>query len=101
VFDLACTPDKAKTSTVCEDAESKGNPISGQDGVLFRATVIAALISGGVAVIMMIAGGFMIVTAGGDTNKVANGRRTLIYASVGLVVVAAGQSIIIFVINSL
>lgn len=51
------------------------------------------------AVIMIIIGGFRFVTAGGDSNQVSSARNTIIYALVGLVVVALAQAIVKFVVH--
>lgn len=58
-----------------------------------------SLIVGIVAVIMIIVAGLMFITAGGDSGKVANARNTILYAAVGLVVVALAQTIVRFVLN--
>ncbi|MCA9324600.1 hypothetical protein KDA23_00840 [Candidatus Saccharibacteria bacterium] len=65
------------------------------------ATVVNLLSSivGVAAVIMIIVSGFKYITAGGDANKVSSAKSTLIYAIVGLVVVAMAQVIVRFVIN--
>lgn len=52
---------------------------------------ILSIVVGVVAVIMLIVSGFRFITGGSDTNSVAAARRTLIYALVGLVIVALAQ----------
>lgn len=54
---------------------------------------------GVIAVIMIIFGGFKFVTSSGDSSKVASARSTIIYALIGLVVVALAQTIVKFVLG--
>lgn len=60
---------------------------------------IFSWIVGVVAVIMIIVGGFRYVTAGGDSNNVSAAKNTIIYAIIGLVIVAMAQFIVQFVLN--
>jgi hypothetical protein len=55
---------------------------------------------GVLAVIMLIVGGFRYVTSGGNQESTKNARNTIIYALVGLVVVALAQIIVRFVLSS-
>lgn len=56
-------------------------------------------IIGIVAVIMIMLGGFRYVTAGGESGKVSSAKTTIVYAIVGLVIVALSQSLVHFVLN--
>lgn len=58
-----------------------------------------SLIIGIVAVIMIIVGGFRYITSGGSSDKVGGAKNTLIYAIIGLVIVALAQIIVHFVLN--
>lgn len=60
---------------------------------------IFSIIVGIVAVIMIIVGGFRYVTSGGSQDKVGGAKNTLIYAIIGLVIVALAQAIVHFVLN--
>jgi hypothetical protein len=60
---------------------------------------IFSIIVGAVAVIMIIYGGFRYITSGGDSNAVGGAKNTLIYAIIGLVIVALAQVIVHFVLN--
>src|SRR5579884_1294923 len=51
------------------------------------------------AVIMVIVGGLRFVTSGGDATKAAGARSTILYAIIGLVVVALAQVIVKFVLQ--
>ena len=60
--------------------------------------VISAVV-GVVAVIMIVVGGFKYITSGGDSNNVSGAKNTIIYAIIGLVIVALAQLIVHFVLN--
>lgn len=61
---------------------------------------IMSLVVGIVAVIMIIYGGLRYITSGGDSGAVGNAKNTLIYAIIGLVIVALAQVIVHFVLNA-
>lgn len=60
---------------------------------------IFSAIVGVISVIMIIVGGFQYITSGGDTGKVGTAKTTIIYAIVGLIVVAFAQFLVQFVLN--
>jgi len=51
------------------------------------------------SVVMIIWGGFRYVTSGGDSGKITSARTTIVYALVGLAIVALAQTIVKFVIT--
>lgn len=61
---------------------------------------IFSIIVGIIAVIMIIFGGFKYITSGGDSGNVSGAKNTLIYAIVGLIIVALAQFIVRFVLNT-
>lgn len=60
---------------------------------------IFSVIVGIVAVIMIIIGGFRYITSGGDSGNVTGAKNTILYAIVGLIVVALAQFIVKFVLG--
>jgi cytochrome bd-type quinol oxidase subunit 2 len=60
---------------------------------------IFSVIVGIVAVIMIIIGGFKYITSGGDSGSITSAKHTIIYALVGLVIVALAQFIVKFVLS--
>lgn len=60
---------------------------------------IFSVIVGVVAVIMIIVGGFRYITSGGDSNNISGAKNTIIYAIIGLIIVALAQFIVQFVLN--
>ena len=60
---------------------------------------IFSFIVGVIAVIMIIIGGIKYITSGGDSNNISSAKTTIIYAIIGLVVVALAQIIVRFVLQ--
>ncbi len=65
-----------------------------QDGIN-----LVSIVVGIIAVIMIIIGGLRFVLSDGDSGKITTARNTIIYALVGLVLVAFAQVIVKFVLN--
>jgi uncharacterized membrane protein len=61
---------------------------------------IFSLLVGIVSVIMIIYGGFRYITSGGESGAVGNAKNTIIYAIIGLIIVALAQVIVHFVLNA-
>ncbi|MBA3758549.1 hypothetical protein H0X10_02865 [Candidatus Saccharibacteria bacterium] len=75
------------------DAESRVNEI-------IRLVInIFSLIVGVIAVIMIIIGGLKYITSGGDSSNVSGAKNTILYAIIGLVIVALAQVIVRFVLQ--
>lgn len=96
-FKKACNVPGTGSADPCQPQ----NSILGPDGVMMTVTNAVAVLAGIAAVIIIIIGGIQMVTSGGDANKSANGRKAVIYAVVGLIVIAISRSIVAFVINSI
>lgn len=62
---------------------------------------IISVIVGIVAVIMIIYGGFRYITSGGDSGNVSAAKNIIIYALVGLIIVALAQIIVRFILGKL
>lgn len=109
----ACDTDTVKGSvgsgvdaaTGTPELKSTCKPLAGDgtDGIQPIAKKVVNLFSiivGITAVIFVILGGFKYITSGGDSGKVGSAKSTLIYALVGLVIVALSQLIVRFVLTS-
>lgn len=86
----------SQSTTGCEDT-------SGSLSLSSLATKVVnflSIIVGIVAVIMIIIGGFRYITSGGESGNVSGAKNTLIYAIVGLVIVALAQFIVHFVLQT-
>jgi hypothetical protein len=60
---------------------------------------ILSTIVGIAAIVMIIVGGLRYVTSGGDSGSISGAKNTIIYAIIGLIVVALAQFIVRFVIT--
>jgi hypothetical protein len=114
---LAIVPAIAVTSTAHAETEiqkklkcgsnlvTDDSNCSTQDGTQNVNKVIKDVINffsaivGIVSVIMIIYGGFKYVTSGGDSGNVTGAKNTIIYAVIGLVIVAMAQFIVQFVLD--
>lgn len=56
-------------------------------------------VAGGVAVIIILLASLKYITSRGDPGEVAKAKNTIIYAAIGLVVIAFAFSIVGFVVN--
>jgi cytochrome bd-type quinol oxidase subunit 2 len=76
-----------------EDAEETANTL------IADVINIFSLVVGVVSVIMIIYGGFRYITSGGESNSVSSAKNTILYAIIGLVIVALAQFIVRFVLG--
>jgi cytochrome bd-type quinol oxidase subunit 2 len=60
---------------------------------------IFSLVVGIVAVIMIIVGGLKYITSGGESGNITTAKNTILYAVVGLIIVALAQVIVRFVLT--
>lgn len=100
-LDAACNGhDGGKpSSTACSTNGS--DPLTGKNGVFKRISMLLAVLAGATAVIIIIVSGFQYVTANGDAQKAASARNAIIGSLVGLAIIAASTSIVIFVVSKL
>lgn len=99
ITDSACngaTQAASGTNGTCT-SNNGGNTISSVANTVVK---YFSIVVGAIAVIMVIYGGFRYITSGGDSNNVSAAKNTLIYAIVGLLIVAIAQLIVHFVISS-
>ena len=69
------------------------------DSVIKLGINILSLVVGVASVVMIIIGGLKYVTSSGDSSSVTSAKNTILYAIVGLVIVALAQIIVKFVLN--
>ncbi len=58
-----------------------------------------SLVVGVVSVVMIIIGGLKYITSGGDSGNVTGAKNTILYAIIGIVIVALAQFIVRFVLT--
>lgn len=99
-----------KNSTCVADAFGLVDVNSGVGGTLgnkdLRQTIgniinVALSLLGVVAVVIILAGGFKWMTAGGSEDKVAEARRLIFQGIIGLAIILSAWAISLFVINAL
>lgn len=91
-------------SDVCDGVGLTGSSCSGGSGPSVDSTIklvinVLSFIVGIAAVIMIIIGGLKYVTSQGESNSTASAKNTILYAIIGLVVVALAQIIVRFVLS--
>jgi cytochrome bd-type quinol oxidase subunit 2 len=94
---LKCGSNLDATGTGCNSNVTTGS--SNLNNVITDIVNIFSVVVGIVSVIMIIYGGFRYVTSGGDSGNVSSAKNTIIYAVIGLVVVALAQFIVQFVLD--
>lgn len=98
------SPTGSGSSQVCEaigsgsDCDKNAHGSADVNVIVELVINVLSTIVGVAAVIMIIISGFKYVTAGGDSNKVSSAKSTLIYALIGLVIVALAQVMVRYVL---
>lgn len=109
LFALSAYPAPAQASTAAEQIRKGVNQAAGKDAsaktgnvatLITRIINIFTVLIGVVAVFMLIYGGFKYITSAGNDAGVQAAKNTIIYAIIGLVVVALAQIIVKFVIRN-
>lgn len=101
ILDEACATAPDSPTCKSNQAGSKSNPLTGKDGILYKVSQIIAIIAGIAAVIVVIVSGIRYITSGGDSQKTASAKNTLVGALIGLIIIVLAQTIITFVIKRL
>ncbi len=76
------------------------NPGKTIDDTIASVVNLLSLVTGVIAVIMIIVGGFRYITSGGASDKVTSAKNTIGYAIIGLIIVALAQIIARFVLDT-
>lgn len=106
---LTFSPLPAYAGSAAEQIQKGVDKAAGQDdkaktrdlGDTVRALInIISVIVGAIAVFMLIYGGFRYITSAGNDAGIQAAKNTIIYAIIGLVVVALAQIIVKFVLSS-
>ena len=86
-------------SSCSNDIGGTGN-VNGLANFAKTAVNVMSLVVGVLAVLMIIYGGLRYVTSGGSSEGVGNAKNIIIYAIIGLIIVALAQAIVHFVLNA-
>ena len=85
----------SKDGTSCENAAAETTV---NDTISLALNIFSAIV-GIIAVVMIIVGGVKYITSQGESANITSAKNTILYALVGLVVVALAQVIVRFVLN--
>lgn len=92
---------------VCEaigsDDSCKADPTGGKglNATIKQGIDIFSAILGIIAVVMIMIAGYKYITSSGDSTKVSSAKNTLVYAVIGLIIVALSQTIVKYVVGKL
>ena len=84
------------STTGCDSTDANG----GLKKIANKFVTIFSIVIGIAAVVMIVYGGFKYITSGGESSKVGSAKNTLIYAIVGLLVVAMAQFVVRYVLST-
>lgn len=83
----------------CKGSQGGGANDADLTNIIALIVNVISLIVGVVAVVMIIFGGMKYITSGGESNKITSAKNTIMYALIGLIVVAFAQFIVRFVLQ--
>ncbi len=98
---LKCGANLSFSEAATQDCEAQNTVDAGErvDSIVTSVVNVLSLIVGVAAVIMVMVGGMRYITSNGDSGQVGNAKNTILYAIVGLIVVALAQIIVRFVVK--
>jgi len=78
---------------------STGNATERVNSTIRLVINVFSLVVGVISVIMIIIGGLKYITSGGESSNITGAKNTILYAIIGLVVVALAQVVVKFVLE--
>jgi hypothetical protein len=90
---LDSTPDTGQCAADAQGTEDRVN------NLITQIINVFSVIVGIIAVVMIIWGGLKYITSGGDSGNVTGAKNTILYAIIGLIIVALAQFIVRFVLS--
>lgn len=81
------------------DCEEDGEGGSRINSILVVVLNVLSFVAGVIAVIMLIIAGIRFVTSSGEAQSISSARNTVIYAIIGIIIVALSQVLVRFVIG--
>jgi hypothetical protein len=95
-----CAGSTAASGEDCNTSTGLDANTSGLTGLATRIVDIFSIIIGAIAIIFLLYGGFRYITSGGDSGRVGNAKNTILYAIIGLIIVALAQVIVNLVLGA-
>lgn len=98
-----CQQSGASDSPTCKDATSgaTSNPLLGPQGAVTKGIQIFVAVVGVVAIVALLINATRLIVGGSDPSAVSSARNGILYAVIGLIVVASAQAIVSFVLKKL
>lgn len=87
------------TDQSCSAIDTESGGTSRVNSIIKTIINVFSIIVGVVAVIMIIFGGFRYITSGGKQESISSAKNTILYAIIGLIIVALAQIIVKFVLS--
>jgi hypothetical protein len=83
------------------NCDSQNDAVQNLNNLIRRIINLLSIVVGFVAVIMIIIGGLRYITSGGSDTGVTSAKNTILYAIIGLIIVALAQLLVRFVLRQL
>lgn len=105
VYAIDCSktaPTTTQEAIQCGTDSAAGAPANatpGLDKTIHNIVNVLSIVVGIAAVIMIMVGGLRYVTSGGKEDSIKGAKNTIVYALIGLIVVALAQVVVRFVLN--
>jgi len=95
--------DEPKATTPTLKPRYLDNPLgtSSLAEIIARIISIFTGVSGSIALLMFVYGGIMWLTSGGDSGKVEAGRKAMVWAVIGLIVIFGSYAILLFIFEAI
>lgn len=93
-FDEACATPETQQSDLCGQLGSTDTPAQTTSDIVSKIANIIAFVGGLLAIIFIMINGVTMIMSQGDSAKTAKTRDGIIYASIGLVVIALARVIV-------
>lgn len=90
---------QVSSDSACDATASAEAGTSAVNDIITLVINLFSIVVGVVSVIMIIVGGLKYITSGGDSGNVTGAKNTILYAIIGLVVVALAQLIVKFILG--
>ena len=95
-----CSGANLQAPSSTSTAECQTDTGTGVNDIVHTVITVFSWVVGVVSVIMIIVGGFKYVTSGGESSGVTGAKNTILYAIVGLIIVAVSQVVVKFVLSN-
>lgn len=96
-LEQACSGSGSASSACAESKKGTSDPITGDDGILKKAIELLSVVVGIASVIVIVIAGMTMTLSSGDASRVKSSRDAIIYAAVGLVVVALSRAAVLLI----